>query len=585
MVRLPRHSLFSVVPLLVLLLVGVPLQAQEEADAIPAEKEAEAPEPTEEEKAAGMLGTIQAELDSVTVLMGRTVDPKDEEFQLLRVQAERHIAVIEDIEPDLIEILARLDSTSTEKSRIEAGFHQHLKNKYDIYDQTSAWWIKEIKVLRNLRADAPDEGLGELESRIGSARSRIDQLLLKMERIIETGEAQGLEVSQVYQRFDGLLRGRADDLLARLKVAIESRDDIEDRIQARERAKESESLITPLRVKLQLAERRVTGVASSLSATADLLDRRGFDASVYRQDIIKSTGEISDKMLDLKVLRGLAADLGEGLRNWFATNGPTILVKILIILATVFMTRLMFRLVWWLLRLVHLIKLTRLMIQLGNSLVAPIASIVGLFMGLWVIGADPTTLLTGAGVAGVIIGFALQDSLANLAAGFFILATRPFDIDDVIRTGNVVGTVKAMWIANTTVVTFDGRRLLIPNRKIWADIIENRSVEPNRRVDVTVRVGFDEDIDRAIAILKDLVANEERVLKHPEPSIFVGKWADSWVDIEVRPWARNEHWWAMYTDLPRLVALRFREEGIEIPSPRVAMTGLPDDQEAPKEGS
>jgi small conductance mechanosensitive channel len=98
-------------------------------------------------------------------------------------------------------------------------------------------------------------------------------------------------------------------------------------------------------------------------------------------------------------------------------------------------------------------------------------------------------------------------------------------------------------------------------------------------------VGFDEDIDRAIAILNDLVANEERVLKYPEPSIFVGQWADSWVEIEVRPWARNQHWWDMYTDLPRLVALRFQEEGIEIPSPRVAMTGLPDDHPTPTEDS
>jgi small conductance mechanosensitive channel len=166
-----------------------------------------------------------------------------------------------------------------------------------------------------------------------------------------------------------------------------------------------------------------------------------------------------------------------------------------------------------------------------------------------------------------------SNSLSNLAAGFFILATRPFDIDDTIRTGTEIGTVKAMWIANTTIVTFDGRRLLIPNRKIWADIIENRSVEPLRRADITVRVGFDEDLDRTIEILRDLVQQEGRVLDHPEPSIFVSKWADSWVQVAVRPWTRNEDWWPLLQDLPRLVVQRFATEGIEIPYPRREVSG------------
>ena len=243
------------------------------------------------------------------------------------------------------------------------------------------------------------------------------------------------------------------------------------------------------------------------------------------------------------------------------------------VLAVTVLFRLTFRLVWWLLRLTRLIKLTRLMVQLGDSIIAPVATMVGLFAGLWVIGANPTTLLTGAGVAGVIIGFALQDSMANLAAGFFILATRPFDVDDVIRTGTEIGTVKAMWIANTTIVTFDGRRLLIPNRMIWGDIIENRSVEPLRRADFTVRVGFEEDLDRAIAILHELVKEEGRVLDHPEPSIFTLSWAESWVEIAVRPWTRNADWWPLLQDLPRLVVKRFAEEGIEIPYPRLELAG------------
>ena len=88
-------------------------------------------------------------------------------------------------------------------------------------------------------------------------------------------------------------------------------------------------------------------------------------------------------------------------------------------------------------------------------------------------------------------------------------------------------------------VTFDGRRLLIPNRKIWAEIIENRSVEPLRRADIVVKVGFDEDINRVIDVLYDLLRNEGRVLDHPEARVFVTGWKDSWAEVAVRPWTRK----------------------------------------------
>jgi len=540
---------------------------QTEADALP--------EPTDLERAEDLLRAMEAELDSIIVLQSRARKAENEELQLLRVQGSRHLAVIKDIQPELIKLLPGLDPADPRTITLRTGFNEFLNSKFDIYEQALRWWAREIEDLRGRRSDAKPELLGEIESQIGAARARLDDLWKDMFQILQVGDGQGIDTVKIYERFDRHLNNRAGDLLSRLEVAAQSRNNLRDMIRTEEKAKTVDSDISNLRSRLQYSEARVQGVAASLGATVDLLGKRGFETASYRQAIIKNTGEISERVLDPEVVVGLLKDLLGTVGEWFRDNGPTILVKLLIILTSVFMIRFLFRFFWWLLRLVRLINLTRLMLQLGQSLLNPIATVVGLFIGFWLIGADPTTLLTGAGVAGVIIGFALQDSLSNLAAGFFILATRPFDVDDVIRTGTVVGTVKAMWIANTTVVTFDGRRLLIPNRKIWADIIENHSVEPNRRVDVTVRVGFDEDIDRAIAILHDLVAKEDRLLENPEPNIFVAKWADSWVELEVRPWARNEHWWAMLTDLPRQVALTFADEGIEIPYPHLAMTDGP----------
>ena len=524
-------------------------------------------------RAQQILGTLQAELDSLLALESQTKDAEDEELQLLRIQGLRHVEEIDDIQTGLMKLLPDLDETDPETAAVKQGAAGFLVGKFDIYERTLQWWGREIGDLRNQRASTAAEDLGDLETRIGAARDRLDLILAAMEKVIEDADTLDVDTQKNWAAYDRVLNNRAENLVGRLQIAVTARENLTKKIETGEKAGTPESEIGADRTRLQYAQSRVQGLARSLDATVDLMGARGFETTPYRQFIIKTTGEISEKVLDPKVFIGLAGDFIEGMGQWFKDNGPTILVKLLIILASVVFFRFAFRLGWWLMRLVGLVNLTKLMIQLGNSLINPIASFIGLFFGLWLVGADPTTLLAGAGVAGVVIGFALQDSLANLAAGFFILATRPFDVDDTIRTGTVVGTVKAMWIANTTVITFDGRRLLIPNRMIWSDIIENRSVEPLRRVDFTVRVGYEEDINRVIDILHDLTKGEDRVLDRPETAVFVSEWADSWVEIAVRPWARNEDWWPLLKDMPRLVVMRFAEEGIKIPYPRFERTG------------
>ena len=544
----------------------------QEADA-PADSAAAEEEPTDLMRAQELMGTLQAELDSLLNLEAQMHEAEDEKLQLLRVQAGRHIATIDDIQPDLLKLLPGLDESAPETAYIKQGLADFVVDKYDIYERATKWWSREIDILRDQRSDTPAEGLDELETSIGNAREQLDRLFPALGKVLEDGDLLGVDTKKDWSRFERVLKNRAENLVGRLQIAVNARESLKKKIATSERAGASEAEISADRTRLQYSEARVQGVARSLETTVDLLGGRGFETTQYRQFIIKTTGEISEMVLDPRVFIGLAKDFLSGMGRWFKDNGPTILVKLLIILASVVVSRFTFRLGWWLLRLVGLINLTKLMIQLGHSLINPFATVFGLFIGMWLVGADPTTLLAGAGVAGVVIGFALQDSLANLAAGFFILATRPFDVDDVISTGTVVGTVRAMWIANTTVVTFDGRRLLIPNRKIWSDIIENRSVEPLRRADLTVRVGYEEDINRVIDILHDLTRGEERVLDQPETAVFVSEWADSWVEIAVRPWVRNEDWWPLLKDLPRLVVLRFAEEGIKIPYPRLERSG------------
>ncbi len=571
-----RLPLICLLLILALLVSGAGLAQEGTATADSAiTEEAGSDKPSDLMKAQEFLATLAAELDTLRNISIRGMKAEDEEYQLLRVIADRHLVVIDQTEPKLLKLVPELDEEDPEVQTLRKGAADYFIAKFDAYEESLRFWSREIDSLRGLRSETPPEDLDELEAQIGTARDRLDSLLPTLADILEIAEGLGVETGKTWDRYDRAVQNRAENLVGRLQISVNARDSLRKKIETSERASAPEAEIGADRTRLQYADDRVKGVAKSLDRTVDILGSRGFETAPYRQFIIKTTGEISDKVLDPRVLFGLVKDGLSDFGGWLSDNGPTILVKLVIVVVIVLFFRLAFRLLWWLMRLVRMVKLTRLMVQLGNSMINPIATLIGLFVGFWFIGANLTTLLTGAGVAGVIIGFALQDSLSNLAAGFFILATRPFDVDDTIRTGTEVGTVKAMWIANTTIVTFDGRRLLIPNRKIWADIIENRSVEPLRRADITVRVGYEEDIDRTIEILLDLVRNEGRVLDHPEPAVFVSAWADSWVEVAVRPWTRNEDWWSLLKDLPRLVVLRFAEEGIEIPRPRMEMHGVP----------
>jgi small conductance mechanosensitive channel len=244
-------------------------------------------------------------------------------------------------------------------------------------------------------------------------------------------------------------------------------------------------------------------------------------------------------------------------------------VRLLILVAVIFAFRLTARLVWLVIRIFwRRTHASQLFIDLIGRLFQPTATLIGFIVGLGVLGVNPTTLLTGLGVVSVIVGLALQDSLSNLAAGLFILLYRPYEMDDVVQAGGVVGNVKAMGLANTTIITFDNRRLYVPNRKIWSEIIENRSTEVRRRVEVSLRIGYREDLEAALQTIRDELEKYEKTLTEPEPQVFVTSLGESWVEIAVWPWASTENWWTATTELPKVLQLGLRAAGIEAPVPR-----------------
>ena len=200
--------------------------------------------------------------------------------------------------------------------------------------------------------------------------------------------------------------------------------------------------------------------------------------------------------------------------------------------------------------------------------VKKIVMIIGVVVALGALGINIGPLVAGIGAGGFIIGFALQGTLNNFAAGIMILLNRPYDVGDIISTAGITGIVESMNLNTTTVKTFDNQIVVVPNGSIWGGVITNVTGSDTRRVDMRFGISYGDDMAKAQAILEDLVKNHELVLATPEPNIKVHELGDSSVNFICRPWAKTSDYWAVYWDITRKVKERFDAEGVTIPFPQ-----------------
>jgi small conductance mechanosensitive channel len=185
------------------------------------------------------------------------------------------------------------------------------------------------------------------------------------------------------------------------------------------------------------------------------------------------------------------------------------------------------------------------------------------------LGVDTTSLVAILGAAGLAIGLSLQGSLQNFAAGVMLLVFRPFKAGDFVEAGGTAGVVKSISIFTTIMTTPDNKEIIVPNGSIYSGNITNYSAKPTRRVDMVVGISYDSDLRKAKAILNEMVAADERILKDPEPKVAVSELADSSVNFIVRPWVASADFWAVKWDFTEAVKLRFDQEGIIIPYPQM----------------
>jgi len=225
------------------------------------------------------------------------------------------------------------------------------------------------------------------------------------------------------------------------------------------------------------------------------------------------------------------------------------------------------------------VNVSKLVKGLAVGAASKLVWLVGALVVLSVLGVNLGPALAGLGIAGFVLGFALQDSLANFAAGLMIMIYRPFDVGDLVTAAGVTGRVKDLTLVSTVITTLDNQLLIVPNGKIWGDVINNVTGQRVRRVDMVFGIGYEDDIEKAQRIMEDILTSHELVLDDPEPVVKVHNLGESSVDFVCRPWCKTDDYWDVYWDVTRAVKQRFDEEGVSIPFPQrdlhVYTTGQP----------
>ena len=189
-----------------------------------------------------------------------------------------------------------------------------------------------------------------------------------------------------------------------------------------------------------------------------------------------------------------------------------------------------------------------------------------LIVALDTFGVKVAPLIAGLGVAGVGIGLALQGVLSNAMAGLSIIFTKPYRVGEYIEIAGVYGQVEAIDIFSTKLIHADNSRVVIPNRKIVGEILHNYG--KIRQLDLTVGVAYNTNLTDALAIARDVLDKNPRVLKDPVPVVGIAQLADSSINISIKPWAKVPDFGPAQAELYQTLVERLRARNIAIPFPQ-----------------
>jgi small conductance mechanosensitive channel len=188
--------------------------------------------------------------------------------------------------------------------------------------------------------------------------------------------------------------------------------------------------------------------------------------------------------------------------------------------------------------------------------------IVGAVAVLHRLGVETTSIITVLGAASLAVGLALQGALSNVAAGVMIVVFRPYRVGDYITLAGKSGTVTRLDLFNTELIDADGLKIVAPNGKGFSDVVVNHTNIPNRRIEISYDIRYDDDLDTALEVLREVARVETRLLADPVPWVGVTELGTSTVTVTLRVWANLPAYWDIRFDLLRAVKLGMDRAGV-----------------------
>jgi small conductance mechanosensitive channel len=423
---------------------------------------------------------------------------------------------------------------------------------------------REIDGLRARRSGIAPADLASLEARITHVTSRLDLTIQYAEEHIEVLARLGQDNSPERADFRTILLQRGDELSGRLELGLVRVNQLNDLLKIKPGDADLLHRLAAAKVELDLN-------TISMKTVLEIMDSQGIPNQELRTQFIGITQDLASGIMDVRVTATLARKAWLELSTWLAEKGPTYVLRVLVVLLIMLGGWLVSRLV----RKAVEKSLDKAKLNISQLLKRTIVSftqnmVLGLtvMMALGQFGISLGPMLAGLGVVGFILGFAMQDSLSNFAAGLMILFYRPYDVGDLVEIGSVFGKVEHMSMVSTSVLTLDNQKLVVPNSKIWGDVIKNVTDQRIRRVDMVFGISYSDDIPHAEKVLIDILTQHELVLDHPEPMVRLHALNESSVDFIVRPWVKTADYWDVYWAVTREVKMRFDAENISIPFPQ-----------------
>ena len=381
---------------------------------------------------------------------------------------------------------------------------------------------------------------------------------------VESRDRLGLPSKKLREQLGLKLYLYAETLAGRIEFTGSARNKLQERLSLDPDNADIESALKELSTRHEINIQR-------LGAIIVVYDRLGLDSSSYQTVMLQQASSISISFFSSSAIFTVLRDSWNALKEAIEENAPDLIFRFLIFIFVLLVFRALSRITKRVVRVASDKSKLDMSALLKNILVSTSGGVVmalGVLMALSQVGISLAPMLAGLGVAGFIVGFALQDSLGNFASGAMILIYRPYDVGDLVEVTSAAGLVKKMNLVSTTIATLDNQILVVPNSKIWGDVIKNVTAQKERRIDLEFGIAYDDDIELAERILIEIVSAHEKVLADPEPTVKLHTLGDSSVNFIVRPWTKTENYWNVYWDITREVKLRFDREGISIPFPQ-----------------